>query len=156
MCEKLNGLSAEDRTLECTALDLFVKSSSNVSRLNWLSLNPTKHKKFLKDAKNVTKKMAVSLAETQEFSEKLVTKLMSTESRKRKRESQPLDTDSEPSSKKEKADDTLLDFFCLDCFTIGQFYTVFRPICMMLLQLFTNPKTFVNDFIIIHSIRFRL
>ena len=156
LCEKLNGLSAEDRTLECTALDLFVKSSSNVSRLNWLSLNPTKHKKFLKDAKNVTKKMAVSLAETQEFSEKLVTKLMSTESRKRKRESQPLDTDSEPSSKKEKADDTLLDFFCLDCFTIGQFYTVFRPICMMLLQLFTNPKTFVNDFIIIHSIRFRL
>ena len=120
LCEKLSKLSAEDKKVECTALDLYVKSSSNISRLDWLSLTPTKQKKFLRDAKKVSKKIAASLAEANEFSEKLVAKLVSSESRKRKRESQPVDTDSEPSSKKEKSDDTLLDFFCLDCFTLGQ------------------------------------
>ena len=119
LCQKLNDLSADEKTLECTALDLFVRSASNISRLDWLSLSPTKHKKFLREAKKMTKKTAASLAETNEFSEKLVNKLINAQSRKRKRESQPVDTDSEPSSKKEKSDDTLLDFFCMDCFTLG-------------------------------------
>lgn len=123
LCETLHDLSPEDRKLQCTALDLFVQSSQNISRLDWLSLSPSKHKKFLNQAKRVTKKMAAQLSETDEFSEKLVAKLVSSESRKRKRETQPVDTDSEPSTKKEKVDDTLLDFFCLDCFTLGKYNT---------------------------------
>ena len=118
--EKMSALSIDDRNLENKALSLYVKSTANSSRLDWLSLPASKKKKIIRDAKKLnSSNNEVFVAKVETFNDNLLLKILNSESRKRKRESQSFDEDSEPSTKKEKGDGTILDFFCLDCFTLG-------------------------------------
>ena len=115
---KFSAFSSDDITLENHALALYVKSTAGSSRLDWLTLAASKKKKFLMDAKKVNNGDTTA-QKIADFNKNLISKMLNSESRKRKRESHPLDDESEPSTKKEKGDGTILDFFCLDCFTLG-------------------------------------
>ena len=119
LCEKMSVLSGENQRIECLGLDLYCKSTADVSRLDWSSLPPTKQKKFLRDAKKMKNKDLDDLQEIAEHNEDLVTKLVDADSKKRKSSSKVSDDSGE---KKERGDgNTVLDYICMDCFTLGDY-----------------------------------